>query len=271
MITCVHLFLMPGVAMAWFDHMGSRIWYEEQGQGTPVLLLPGFSDRILHYTQLRDALSSRNRVIAADLPGSGRSLPQPRSYDRGYYDEDATSFLALLGEIGALPAHVLGHSDGGETALVMAVQSSRSVRSLLTWGATGYVEDPRGAIDEFFSHVIDAPKPGQENYRQYLIETYGEATARAMTQSFAAAMHRIEAEGGDICRSRAGVIACPTLLLHGANEAFFDFSLTKDLAAAIPGAIVEKVAGAGHGIHEDRPEWFLNRIRAWLEAVEQQA
>lgn len=254
--------------MAWLDHSGARIWFEEVGQGTPVLLLPGFSDRISHYTKLRSALAQRYRVIAADLPGSGLSQPQPRSYEDNYYMADGQRFLALIRALKAEPAHVLGHSDGGETALVMAVQSPASVASLLTWGATGYVEDPKGVIENYFGRIIDAPKPGLEGYRTYLINTYGEANARAMTQSFAAAMNRIIKDGGDICRSRAGAIACPTLLLHGENEPYFDFSLTEALSAAIPGCRVEKVAGAGHGIHEDRPEWFLDRVLSWLRGVE---
>ena len=64
--------------MAWFEHDGSRIYYEEQGSGTPVLLLPGFSQSIAAYAALRGVLAAAGyRVIAADLPGSGRSGPQP--------------------------------------------------------------------------------------------------------------------------------------------------------------------------------------------------
>ena len=59
--------------MSWFDHGASRISYEETGSGHPVLLLPGFSDSITRHAALRSQLSTRYRVIAADLPGSGRS------------------------------------------------------------------------------------------------------------------------------------------------------------------------------------------------------
>ena len=34
------------VKMAWFEHGTSRIYYEEQGSGTPVLVLPGFTQSI---------------------------------------------------------------------------------------------------------------------------------------------------------------------------------------------------------------------------------
>ena len=69
------------VKMAWFEHNGSRIYYEEQGSGAAVLVLPGFAGSIEEFAVLREALVAAGyRVIAADLPGSGRSEPQPRAY-----------------------------------------------------------------------------------------------------------------------------------------------------------------------------------------------
>ena len=69
--------------MAWFEHGTSRIYYEEQGNGEAVLLLPGWSDSIEGHAALRKALAEAGyRIIAADLPGSGRSQPQPRNLYR---------------------------------------------------------------------------------------------------------------------------------------------------------------------------------------------
>ena len=106
--------------MSWFEDGTSRIYYEENGAGEPVLLLPGFSDRIEGHAALRRALVPGNRVIAAELPGSGRSGPQPREYTASYLADDARSFAALLRSLGTGPTHLLGFSDGGEVALLMA-------------------------------------------------------------------------------------------------------------------------------------------------------
>src|SRR5690349_9116351 len=94
------------VKMAWFEHGTSRIYYEEQGSGTPVLVLPGFSGSIEDFAALREAMVTAGfRVIAADLPGSGRSEPQPRVYTATYYEDDARSFVALLQQVASAPAH----------------------------------------------------------------------------------------------------------------------------------------------------------------------
>ena len=130
--------------MAWFKHVASEIYFEETGSGEPVLLLPGFSDRVENHNALREALGRNYRVITADLPGSGRSLPQPRNYHPGYYLEDAQAFIALLDHIDVSAAHILGFSDGGEVALLMAAIKPNAVRSVLTWGAQGSIIDPDG-------------------------------------------------------------------------------------------------------------------------------
>ena len=44
------------------------------------MLLPGWGGSITKFNQLRRELGHGFRVIAVDLPGSGRSQPQPRQY-----------------------------------------------------------------------------------------------------------------------------------------------------------------------------------------------
>jgi valacyclovir hydrolase len=56
------------------------------------MLLPGWAGSIIEFDRLRHELSVGFRVIAADLPGSGRSLPQPRDYAPTFYAEDADTF-----------------------------------------------------------------------------------------------------------------------------------------------------------------------------------
>ena len=105
--------------MAWFEDGTSRIYYEETGSGSrTALLLPGLTDSIGSHTPLRQTLVEAGfRVIAADLPGSGRSQPQPRVYSATYFEEDSISFAALLEHLGIESAHLIGFSDGGARQL----------------------------------------------------------------------------------------------------------------------------------------------------------
>ena len=119
--------------MSWFEYANGRIYYETSGQGEPALLLPGWAGNIGEFQVLRHALATHYRVIAADLPGSGQSQPQPREYTATYFQDDAQTFLAMLDDLAAAPADLIGFSDGGEVALLMATSRPDSVRSVVVW------------------------------------------------------------------------------------------------------------------------------------------
>ena len=253
------------VKMAWFEHGTSRIYYEEQGSGTPVLVLPGFAGSIEDFAALREAMVTAGfRVIAADLPGSGRSEPQPRVYTATYYEDDARSFVALLQQVASAPAHVIGFSDGGMTALLMAALTPGVARSVVTWGAAGTISDPGGHLIEAMYNVVDHPIPPLQGFHDFLIATYGEANARAMTQSMATAKTDIIEAGGDVSLSKADNITCPVLLISGEHDFFAPPALASELAARIRAAEVLVAEGAEHNVYMDRPEWLMQTILDWL-------
>ena len=251
--------------MSWFEHGTSRIYYEEAGTGDPVLLLPGFAGTIEEFSALRETLTATYRVIAADLPGSGRSAPQPRAYTATYYEDDARSFAALLHHLETEPAHLLGFSDGGEVSLLLAALTPGVARSVVTWGAVGTLAHTPAPMLDAMDTVIDQPIPPMQPFRDYLIAAYGEANARAMTRNFVGAARAIIAGGGDISWSKVGAIACPVLLITGEHDPLAPPALVSELATRIRTAEFLEAAGAGHGIHHDRPEWLAQTILDWLK------
>lgn len=253
-----------GTTMSWFAHGDSRIYYEEDGSGEPLLLLPGITLSIEDLSFIRQALTPQYRVIAADPPGSGRSEPQPRRYPVTYYQDDSRTFLALLEELSASPAHIVGFSDGGEYALVMAELNPASVRSIVTWGAAGKLAVPPEFL-EAFGQVVDSPIEPLQEFSNYLKGTYGEENARIMMQSAAKAFGAMIAAGGDISRDRAGEIACPALLITGEQDSVFaPPAVVSEMAEAMQNAEFMEAKGAGHSVHHDRPDWLAKTIVDWL-------
>jgi len=249
--------------MSWFDHAGQRIWFEDEGNGEPALVLPGWTERFDDLNPLIAALRRDYRVIAADLPGSGRSLPQPRAYPATYYDDDARSFLALLAAIGASPAHLVGFSDGGEVALLMGVRGGTAITSIAAWGAAGEIAVPTSLIDAFHD-VIDKPADGLAEFSRHLKAAYGEVNARRMTRSATEAWRAIVAAGGDISRSSAAAIACPALLITGSRDFFASPDVVSRLARTIPRGEFVAAENAGHLVHVERGEWLIETIVGWL-------
>lgn len=252
--------------MAWWGSGGSRIYFEEAGEGEPLLLIPGWGGSIDECTPLRNALAARYRVIATDPPGSGRSEPQPRTYTASYYDEDSELLLRFLDETGAAPAHIVGHSDGGEYALIMAAARPASVRSIVAWGSAGYLAPPPGMLDTW-RNVVDAPIPPLQRFSDHLKEVYGAENARVMVATQADALEAIVEGGGELGRAHASDIACPALLITGQNDVFAPPSLVAELAEEMPSAEFMEVEGGGHPLHLTHTEWLTETVVDWLASV----
>jgi valacyclovir hydrolase len=250
--------------MSWFENGENRIYYTDEGSGDAVLMLPGWAGSIDELSPLGATLTSKYRVIAADLPGSGKSEPQPRQYTPTYYHDDARSFLAFLDHVGAAPAHIVGFSDGGEVAFVMAELQSAAVRSIVAWGSAGRIEAPPEMFDAM-ENVVDAPIEPLKEFSDYLKSAYGEANGRAMAASLSSAMRAISAAGGDVSRARAGEIACAALLIAGEHDFICPPSLVSAMAKDIPRGEFMEVKGADHGVHHSHPDWLSKTVVDWLE------
>jgi valacyclovir hydrolase len=249
--------------MPWHGSDGHRIYYEDTGRGDTVVLTPGWAGSIIELSQLRAALSPGFRVLAVDLPGSGRSEPQPRTYEAGYYHDDARVLLGLLDALGIAAAHLAGFSDGGETAVLMAALRPGLALSLFTWGAAGKIEATPDELASIES-MSDQPTDGLAPLAAYLATAYGADGARIMTRSWAQAMREIVAAGGDISRSSAHLIACPALIIAGTHDPHCPPGLTSELAALIPRGQFLEAPGAGHDVHLSHAAWLARVLTSWL-------
>ena len=123
---------MPEHVCGFHFHEGAKLYYEIHGGGEPLILLHGNSEDCRIFDKMLPLLSARYRVILADTRGHGRS-------DRGCPPLDfftlAYDVRALMDHLNIQSAHILGFSDGGNTALHLALKYPDSVRSLVLLGA----------------------------------------------------------------------------------------------------------------------------------------
>lgn len=249
--------------MAWYGPDGQELYYEDTGRGDTVVLMPGWAGSITELDRLRQELVSGFRVIAVDVPGSGRSQPQPRHYTPSYYLDDARAMLGLLDALRVDRAHLVGFSDGGEYALLMAAFESGLALSVVTWGAAGQVEAPAEMIDGV-ARVVDDPIDVLKPLAAYLVEAYGAENARTMTRTWARALTGIVDAGGDISLSRASLITCPTLLITGAYDPVCPPDLVREMADAIARGEYREASGAGHDVHVSHHAWLSAAVADWL-------
>lgn len=251
--------------MTWYGSEGQQIYYEEAGRGDTVVLLPGWAGSIVDLDRLRGGLVSGFRVIAIDLPGSGRSQPQPRRYMPTYYRDDASTLLGLLAELRVETAHLVGFSDGGEVALLMAAAQPGRTLSVLTWGAAGRIVASPQLLDGLLN-LVDDPIDQLKSLAAYLAERYGVEAARIMASSWAQAMSAIIDAGGDISRSQAASIRCPALLITGTYDPFCPTSVVREMAEAMPRGQYLEVPSGGHDIHLSHSGWLISKVSSWLSS-----
>ncbi|MFD6664486.1 alpha/beta fold hydrolase [Micromonospora chalcea] len=114
--------------MSYAEAGGLRIWYEEHGNGKPLVLLHGEYGSTETFAPIRPALATRRRLIAVDLQGHGRTADVDRPLR---YESMADDVAALLRHLGLPRADVLGYSLGGGVALRTAVQHPDLIRRLV--------------------------------------------------------------------------------------------------------------------------------------------
>jgi pimeloyl-ACP methyl ester carboxylesterase len=116
---------------------GINIYYEEYGQGQPLLLLHGNSESIQSFKLQIPELSKHYKVIAVDTRGQGKSTEDGKLYTYDLFAEDMDTFLNSL----ALDSvNVLGWSDGGNTGLILAMKYPNRVKKLVTMGANVFID-----------------------------------------------------------------------------------------------------------------------------------
>jgi pimeloyl-ACP methyl ester carboxylesterase len=114
---------------------GTKIYYEEYGKGTALLLCNGGLSTITSFVNIIPELSKHFRVIVADPPGEGRSeLPDTLSFD--LLEAYASKMIDLL-HVDSL--YVYGYSLGGSTALRLAADRPDKVKmTVVHSGAADY-------------------------------------------------------------------------------------------------------------------------------------
>lgn len=236
------------------DLVGAKIHYQDSGNGKDVvLLLHAFPLHSGMWSRQIAALSPRFRVIAPDYPGLGKSTPRP---EPSTMEVLAEQVLGLLGSIGVDRAIVVGLSMGGYLAFELYRQRPGLFRGLALCdtrpgadtpeGAAGREVFARNALDKGLHWVADEmtpkllrPQPDPAAVRE-VRALIGQGTPAGV-----AAAQRGMARRPD-STSTLSAIACPTLVVVGAEDTLTPPAEAEKMVAGIKGAKLARIPGAGH-------------------------
>lgn len=246
----------------------TRLPYIVQGDadGTPVLLLHGWSDSHRSFEPLLAHLPPSIRAVAMTQRGHG-DAERPASYTASEFAADA---IGILDRLGIESAVVAGHSMGSMVAQRIAVEYPWRVRHLVLIGSKPTFADP--AMDDFYAEVEQLTDPVDPAFiREFQVSTLAQPVAEEFLEMVCeesaklplAVWHGVM---NDLLRVDLSAdlrrIRVPTTIAWGAKDGFCTSADQMALAAAIPGAVPLVFAYGGHAPHWEDPATFAAELIA---------
>jgi len=234
---------------------GVQINYEEAGSGPhAVLLMPGAIGSALSDfgPQLASLAGSQLKLVAWDPPGYGQSRPPSRTFPPSFFRDDALAAADLMKTLGHDQYSVLGWSDGGNSAVILAALRPQSVTKLVIWGANAYVSEKD---IQLYEAVRDIDQ-WSERMRAPLVKLYGEQYFRDTWNAWVDGISALQHAENGICRAEAAQVRCPTLLLHGAKDAMVPEEHPEYFAKHIPDVRLHVFPEGKHNLHLRYPAEF---------------
>jgi pimeloyl-ACP methyl ester carboxylesterase len=247
--------------MSYVSVNGIDLYYEEQGSGSPLVLIHGFSSAGMVWANHVAALTSTYRVIVPDLRGHGRSTGAP---DTIHHDRFAADLVALLDHLEVDRAHFVGHSSGGMCLLFVGTRYPERVRTLTLVSATyTFDEVARRQMYLVADSLLNQPE-AIAMARRLHGGTHGDDYWKELANVFRgfADHHATELpfQPDDL---RA--ITSPTLVLHGDRDVFFPVNIPTTMYRAIPNAELCILPATNHGLPRESREMFLAILTRFLE------
>lgn len=248
----------------------------ESGTATalpPVILVHGLFGQARNLGGLSRRLSADRQVVSVDMRNHGDSFHDPdHSYDALAGD------LARVIERTGGPVDVVGHSMGGKAAMRLALTRPDLVRRLVVLDIAPVVYahtqatliDAMQAIDlaavttrqqadaALAQHVDDA------GVRAFLLQSLD---LKAHPPQWKLNLDTLRAQMADLTGwpGHDGLhFDGPALFLAGADSDYVLPEHQAQIAAAFPQSRTERIAGAGHWLHAERPAEVANAVAAFL-------
>lgn len=147
--------------MPFFDFNGKNVYYEDMGEGKPVVLLNGIMMSTPSWEMFREPFSSANRLILLDFLDQGKSDKMDTPYTQ---EIQAEVLRALLDELGLEKVSLVGISYGGEVALAFSVKHQERIDRMVLFN-TSYRTSP------WLRDIGDAWNLTSENALGYYLTT----------------------------------------------------------------------------------------------------
>ncbi|MBI5304662.1 MAG: alpha/beta fold hydrolase [Chloroflexi bacterium] len=252
--------------MAFIEINGAQIYYatfgEDRSDRAPIVLIHGSTGTGQSNWQFVAPLLAREyRVIVPDCRGHGQSANPHHSYS---FKEMADDTAALVRALGYERAHIIGHSNGGNVALVTLIEHPEIVQTAIPQAANAYVSPD---LIEKEPAIFDPDRVARERpeWMNEMIALHGAAHGTEYWRDLLRlTLHAIITEPNytpdDLARVRR-----PTLVIQGAQDRVnAPMRHAQFIARHIPDAEYWIPAGIGHNVHDELLFDWITRVLDFL-------
>ena len=240
------------------DVEGIHTWYDEHGDGDPLVLLHGGMCTNETWAAQVPAFAERFRVLAPERRGHGHTGDVDGPL---HYADMASDTIGFLEQVVAGPAHLVGWSDGGIIGLLVALRCPDLVRKLVVIG-TNYdtaglapgVDDMLAAMDPVGEEVAmfrDAHGAHSPDGAEHWPVFFSKFIAMARSEPH-------------IDVAELAAIAAPTLVVVGDDD-MVSLEHSVALYRAIPGAELAVIPGTSHAAMLEKPALCNQIVLDFLE------
>lgn len=220
---------------------GVKLYYEIYGKGEPLLMLNGNNSSMARFSKQLEALSKKYMVIGLDSRGQGKSTANDTKITYELMAEDVNTFLEKLQ---LKNVNILGWSDGGNIALILAMQHPEKVNKMAIMGTVLFNDDSsvtaatnkliRNQVKEMEGKGVD--KNNMDYRLKVLLLTEPHIDPETLKN-----------------------IKAPTLVMAGQHDVIKE-NHTKLIAEKIPNSKLVIFKGAGHEAPEEISELFNKTV-----------
>ena len=260
------------------------VHYHDVGEGEPVVMLhsygPGTTGWITFHKVL-PAFAERYRCIVMDLPNFGRTGPVV--YNEPLHNLQARTALGLMDALSIEKAHLVGNSQGGQSAMVLAMKEPERVNKLvfgachIRTGGDLYLMGNRPSEGSLVTREV-RDDPTRDNVRRYLrthIDDNALVTDELVDyihENYTGNPDHIDADGRSVSVPYDhGVdlpnITAPSLIIWGRYDRMCVFEIGIAALNNLADSRLVVLNNCGHWVPFEMPEEYtshvLNFLRGW--------
>ena len=257
--------------------MAIRLTQVAAGDGPPLAILHGLFGSGRNWATIAQRLAAHYRVIALDLRNHGAS-PWAETME---YGELADDVRATMQGLGHRRFALLGHSMGGKAAMVLALTDAAAVERVVVVDIAPVAYPVRHLAEVQAMRALDLARVARRAEadsrlaasiadaaeRAFLLQNLVFEQGRPRWRLNLAAIERAMPELVGFPEIPPGTAyRGPALFIAGGRSDYLLPRFEPQLRRFFPNARIARVAGAGHWLHAEQPQAFLDIVEPFLAA-----